>query len=48
MPNELLALYSSGWVSGLIIDVGHIGSSVTPIIDGSIIYYGREDTLTGG
>ena len=48
ISNSLLILYSSGRVTGLVLDSGHTVTSVVPIIDGCAQYYNQSTITYGG
>lgn len=48
VSNSLLVLYSSGRVTGLVLDSGHGVTSAVPVIDGSPLYAAQATSSFGG
>ena len=47
-PSEMLSSFAHGRQTSLVIDIGHSGSKVTPVVDGHCLNYGRVSSKRGG
>lgn len=48
LPTPVAGIYSSGRINGLVIDCGHMQTSVTPIIEGLALTHAGESSHFGG
>lgn len=47
-PSAMLSSFAHGRQTSLVIDIGHSGSNVTPVVDGHCLNHGRVSSKRGG
>lgn len=47
-PNQLLGLYSSGRINGIVVDSGHTFNTVVPVFEGSSLNYAHLSSRLAG